>query len=124
MFVVLLSPKQLTLMDHTSSACFFLSHCASPPRTCWDLNPLFAQAQTLVPPQQEGKQAQRSSNDAGHADVRAHVQTHTLHTCISTTLACAGARYEAALYGALCAYLPATLAVCGSWEDACWAYCR
>lgn len=36
----------------------------------------------------------------------------------------AAGRYEAALYGALSGNVPAVLPICGSWEDACWAYCR
>lgn len=65
-----------------------------------------------------------------HACVTAAVplRTSCVHTWGSQPLAHAhmpaGARYEAALYGALCAYLPATLAVCNTWEDTCWAYCR
>ena len=35
-----------------------------------------------------------------------------------------GTRYEAAVYGALSGNVSAVLPVCGSWEDACWAYCR
>lgn len=59
----------------------------------------------------------RAWNDA-HACVRVHAcAMHAVH-------ARAGARYEAALYGALCGSLPAVLPVCGSWEDACWAHCR
>ena len=36
----------------------------------------------------------------------------------------AAGRYEAALYGALSGNVSAVLPVCGTWEDACWAYCR
>ena len=35
-----------------------------------------------------------------------------------------GAMYEAAVYGALGGNVSAVLPVCGSWEDAFWAYCR
>ena len=49
--------------------------------------------------------------------------------CLQASERCGGTggaagRYEAALYGALGGNVAAVLPVCGSWEDACWAYCR
>ena len=49
--------------------------------------------------------------------------------CLQASERCGGTggaagRYEAALYGALGGNAAAVLPVCGSWEDACWAYCR
>ncbi len=36
----------------------------------------------------------------------------------------AAGRYEAAVYGVMSGNVAASLPVCSTWEDACWAYCR